>query len=66
MKLTVTGIMSDGSIAPNAKLKNLRWIIQDTSIAKIEGNRIIPVSKGSTKAMANVNGIIAFVDINVV
>lgn len=66
MKLTIAGKMSNGSVAPLSELKNLRWAIQDTSIARIEGNRIIPIKQGSTKLIANADGIITYIDINVI
>lgn len=57
MRVSIQGMMSDGSPAPADLLAKATWTVEDPSVAKIESGQIVPVSNGTTKATVNVQGV---------
>lgn len=57
LKLKLIGQMRDGSQAPLSILNNAIWTVVNPSIAKIEGDELIALAKGTTLVRAEINGI---------
>ena len=63
MKITLSGLMSNGKPASDAQLLQARFVLEDPTVAIIQDGEIIPLRAGSTKLIANVNGIKSSVDL---
>lgn len=57
MRLTISGLMSNGTQAPQNLISTAGWVVVDTSIAKIENGEIIPLQEGETELICNIGGV---------